>query len=250
MTVGIYCFTNKINNKKYIGQSINIEKRFKDHKGRHNQKSSSMYSSPFYRALRKYGFENFKFEIIDSNNKYNKEKLNELESFYIKKYDTYYNGYNMNYGGDSVYITHKLKIEEVIKIKDYIKNTNMSFLEIGEKFNVSFSLISQINSGIIWYEIDLDKYKEYPIRKNTSINNIGGTNPNAVLTNEDVITIRERFVEETLPEIYKDYKEKVSFSSFKKAVYGVQFKSLPIYKKREKAWYLNGTCIDYSRLEK
>ena len=97
---------------------------------------------------------------------------------------------------------------------------------------------------------DLDKYKEYPIRKNTSINNIGGTNPNAVLTNEDVTTIRERFVEETLPEIYKDYKEKVSFSSFKKAIYGIQFKSLPIYKKREKAWYLNGTCIDYSRLEK
>ena len=34
MTRGIYCFTNKINNKQYIGQSMNIEKRYSDHKTR------------------------------------------------------------------------------------------------------------------------------------------------------------------------------------------------------------------------
>ena len=46
--------------------------------------------------------------------------------------------------------------------------------------------------------------------------------------------MRERYVNETLPEIYEDYKDQVSFSTVKKVLYGVQFKSLPIYKKRQK----------------
>lgn len=115
MTIGIYCFINKYNKKRYIGQSFCIEKRIKDHKTRCNNMTSSMYNSSFYQALRKYGFNSFDLIILDSNDNYKKEDLNRLESFYIKKYDTYFNGYNMNYGGNSVYITHKLTIDEVKK---------------------------------------------------------------------------------------------------------------------------------------
>ena len=53
-------------------------------------------------------------------------------------------------------------------------------------------------------------------------------------------------LEDTLYEIYKD---KCSFSEMKKICYGSQFQHLPIYKKRQKQWILNGTCIDYPRLE-
>lgn len=61
--------------------------------------------------------------------------------------------------------------------------------------------------------------------------------------------MRKRYVYEDLNSIYQDYKNKVSYSTVKKILYGSQFKSLPIYKKRQKAWFLNGTCIDYPRVE-
>lgn len=246
MTRGIYCFTNKINNKQYVGQSMNIEDRYNAHRTRHLNKSSSMYSSAFYEALRKYGFENFTFEIIDSNDNYVKEDLNQLERYYIKQLDTYNNGYNMNYGGDSIYVTHFLSEKEVLEIRNKIFSTTKTFKDIALEYNVSDSLITQINQGKIWTEIG---NFSYPVRENTQTNNVGGTNPNAILSDEDVMIIRKRFIKETLPEIYEDYKDRISFSAFKKVIYGVQFKSLPIYKKREKAWYLNGTCIDYPRIE-
>lgn len=121
MTAGIYCFTNKINQKKYIGQSLNIEKRYKEHKTRYTKPNSSMYSSIFYQALRKYGFDCFDFSIIDQCDNYTRENLNILEQYYIKKYNTYYNGYNMNYGGDSIYVSHKLSLKEVEEIKKLLK---------------------------------------------------------------------------------------------------------------------------------
>lgn len=63
--IGIYKITNLTNNKVYIGQSINILKRFRDHKQIAFDKRSHCYDYPLYRAIRKYGIENFKFEIIE-----------------------------------------------------------------------------------------------------------------------------------------------------------------------------------------
>lgn len=63
----IYCYTNLINNKKYVGQTNNLERRKKQHiqdsihcfKGR-----EVSYNLPFHAAIRKYGIENFDFEIL------------------------------------------------------------------------------------------------------------------------------------------------------------------------------------------
>lgn len=57
--IGIYKFTNKINGKSYIGQSINLEKRKKEHEHNCFNPNYCNYGSKFYRALRKYGLENF-----------------------------------------------------------------------------------------------------------------------------------------------------------------------------------------------
>lgn len=64
--IGIYKFTNKINNHAYIGQSIDIEKRRKTHLQRAycNSPSNKEYDKTFYRAIRKYGWDNFDFEIL------------------------------------------------------------------------------------------------------------------------------------------------------------------------------------------
>ena len=73
----------------------------------------------------------------------------------------------------------------------------------------------------------------------------GKTNGRAKITDEEVIKIRQMYVDNDLNTIYELYSDRVSFSTMKKIVYGQQFKHLPIYKKREKKWILNQSCIDY-----
>lgn len=58
----IYCYTNKINNKKYVGQTNNPERRQREHKSNAFNEKSVNYGSVFHKALRKYGWENFNYE--------------------------------------------------------------------------------------------------------------------------------------------------------------------------------------------
>lgn len=97
----IYCYTNKINGKKYIGQTLNPELRKKQHKSNAFNEKSPEYNSIIHRAFRKYGYENFQYTIlcydIDCL-----QLLNTLEQYYIKKYDTMQpNGYNILQGGSN-----------------------------------------------------------------------------------------------------------------------------------------------------
>ena len=103
--IGIYKITNLVNGKVYIGQSTNIKRRWKDHKKDAFWRSGPDYDYPLYRAMRKYGLDNFSFEIIEECNK---NELNEKEKFYIAQYNSYKNGYNQTEGGDSV--SHNLKL--------------------------------------------------------------------------------------------------------------------------------------------
>lgn len=81
--IGIYKITNKITGNFYIGQSINIEKRFKEHK---RKKLKTKLSKDF----QKYGLDNFTFEIIEE---VSIKRLNERELFYIEKLNPYYNSH-------------------------------------------------------------------------------------------------------------------------------------------------------------
>ena len=92
----IYCITNKLNGKKYIGKTIeSVTKRFKEHCSEaHNNRFKNR---PLYRAMRKYGIENFSIEqLIECEEKY----LESYEIMFIDKYNTYHNGYNAIRGGD------------------------------------------------------------------------------------------------------------------------------------------------------
>lgn len=55
--IGIYCAKNIMNEKVYIGKNVDVEKRWKDHGKGYNNPNSSQYTSYFYSALRKYGFD-------------------------------------------------------------------------------------------------------------------------------------------------------------------------------------------------
>ena len=122
MSQGIYKITNKINNKCYIGKSSNIEERWKYHIN--NRNSLKEYNKPLYRAFRKYGIENFSFEIIEEIVNY--ENSNEREKYWIEYYDCFGNnkGYNATKGGDGGVTCEdprekygKLTTEEVIYLR-------------------------------------------------------------------------------------------------------------------------------------
>lgn len=93
-------------NKSYIGYtSYSIDKRLTAHLKESNQGSDRI----FHKALRKYGVDNFKSEILH-NDIVNVEEAKILEKFYIEKYNTLcinVNGYNMTKGGDGVQLFGK-----------------------------------------------------------------------------------------------------------------------------------------------
>ena len=123
MACGIYKITNKINGHSYIGQSVNIIRRWGDH--RHHYHNLD-YDCTLYKAFRKYGLENFEFEIIEECEP---ELLDEKEEYYIKLYDTYKNGYNLTIGGDFNPMSDKN-----IRIKHLNK---MRSIEVREKMTTS-----------------------------------------------------------------------------------------------------------------
>ena len=155
MSCGIYKITNIINNKAYIGQSIHVEERWKKHKSFPIQNSKY----PLYLAFKKYGIENFNFEIIEICPA---ELLNEKEIYYIKYFDTYNNGYNQTIGGGGTpHCVIKLSDEDILMIYDLLKNNFLTQKEIAEMFNVGQDTISEINHG---KTRSFEGY-EYPIRK-------------------------------------------------------------------------------------
>lgn len=95
--IGIYKYQNKINDKIYIGQSVNIERRYLQHI--QDAKNRPEKGTGIDIAINKYGINNFTFEIIEECPV---EQLNEREKFWIEYFDSYNNGYNRTIGGDSL----------------------------------------------------------------------------------------------------------------------------------------------------
>ena len=94
----IYSYTNLINGKQYIGQTINPKQRFAQHKSSAFNVNDKEYNSLLHRAFRKYGYENFQYRVLAESDEI--DILNELEIALIKKYNTKTpNGYNIEDGG-------------------------------------------------------------------------------------------------------------------------------------------------------
>jgi len=94
----IYCWKNKTNGKRYIGQTFHEEKR----KQSHIQLSRKKYGglSSFHTALREEGVENFVYEVLFRCEIENKEVLQNIlddkEKYYIEKYNSYLTEYGYN----------------------------------------------------------------------------------------------------------------------------------------------------------
>lgn len=97
----IYKFTNTINGKIYIGQTINPKRRFNEHKSAKNADYMLIDA-----AILKYGFNNFTYEVlleIPVLNNNDKILLNEKEIEFIFQYNSRIpNGYNILKGGNAM----------------------------------------------------------------------------------------------------------------------------------------------------
>lgn len=124
----IYKITNKINNKCYIGQTINTaEARWERHQ---NDALSNRLDTHFARAIRKYKPESFELEIIDTAS--NQEELTKKENYWINFYNSVNNGYNETLGIDKCGgNTYKSKTnEELENIREKIRQTKLGGLNI------------------------------------------------------------------------------------------------------------------------
>lgn len=152
---GIYKITNTINGNCYIGQSVNIQERWKHH--RYPSRGSSHY--PLYLAFDKYGIDKFTFEVIEECRP---EELDEKEIFYIEKFDSYNHGYNQTKGGSAGGHIVKLSEEDITIIYDLLANSSMPQKDIAQMFGVGEDTISEINQG----KTRIKEGFNYPLRNN------------------------------------------------------------------------------------
>ena len=133
----IYKITNKLNNKVYIGQTIQkpIERFYQ-----HCAKKCDKYilNMVIHKAIFKYGKDNFTFEIIEE---VPKQQLNEREEYWIKYYNSYTDGYNSTKGGQKGNKPFK-NIDNKAIIEQY--QQGKSLRTIGKMFNIDKATVKSI----------------------------------------------------------------------------------------------------------
>lgn len=161
---GIYKYTNKSNEKVYIGQSVNIVKR----KWEHEHTPSK--ASKFDKLLNAIGVDNFDFVIIEECPI---SALDTREIYWIDTYDSTNpdKGYNILRGGTSKLGENnpsaKLNNKDVLEIIQLLKDGKMVNHEIAEIYGVHQNCIDQINRCQSWTH--LHNYKSN-IRKENNLN--------------------------------------------------------------------------------
>lgn len=234
--IGIYRIFNTLNNKSYIGQSINIEARLDAHK----TSSADLYID---KAIQFYGKENFIFEIVEECLK---EELNLKERFWISHFNSYYDGYNQTLGGnDNIGESNpnsKLTEKDILNIR---KRRSLCLERKESVYNdyknrISYSGFTKIWTNQNWKLIGQNFYL---IDRNNFINKKeksrkGQENGNSKFLDKQVIELRTIYKNHTLKEMFKLYGEKfnVCYGVMEQMLLGKTYKHLPIYKKSIDKW--------------
>ena len=237
---GIYKITNLVTQKHYIGQAVNIEKRWKEHCRRVDQYIDQ--------SIHKYGIDNFSFTILEECPI---EKLNEREDYWIKYYNSIVpNGYNIGFCHNTSYGefngNNKLINEDVIQMRQiYASRQYTSETEIWEKYfknKISYSRFVVIFRGDAWCHImpevfteENNDYYSCTERWNWMHKQNGENNCRAILKEEDVIRIRALYVTKERKDLFKIFPE-FTERTIVSVISGQNWKYLPIYEKRKGVW--------------
>lgn len=166
----IYKIENLINHKKYIGLTNNIVRR----KSRHftDLKYNHHDNGFLQKEYNIFGKDNFSFEIIFSGD-VDYEIISDLEKYYIKKYDSYLNGYNQNEGGNfgpSNGGSHLIKsdILTILAVTEFQKRSGETLAKI---FNTTRTTIGRIKKGVNHCEI-YEEYHKMPLKERQELYNL------------------------------------------------------------------------------
>lgn len=258
----IYKITNKVNNKVYIGQTrYTLEFRWRQHQ----HKKDNTY---FHNAIHKYGIENFNLEILEECDI---ELLNSREIYYIAKYDSFKNGYNLTIGGDgnrrllldncydeikelylsgfssnkiaTLYKVDKATIIKILKSLDVKIRTNklninkQEFLELAEDYKNGFSLKELAKR----YDCSAPGLKEFLIKKGVDI-----TQKYSILNDKDKqLQLINDYLDNNVYNTELLSKYNCSYNTFKKilSIHGIDTNG------RKKHFKLNDTqCLNVIKL--
>lgn len=213
MACGIYKITNIVNGKMYIGQSVDIDRRWKEH-----VYDSKNGSSIIYRAMRKYGVDNFKFDIVQECEA---SELDDLEIEYIDTYNTYVhsdnsNGYNETLGGSGIvgYIhTEKDRVKAMINRHFAMKYKNglVKYKMLKDALSKScYKRDIRIEKNLECGEIAIIHNKENYLIKSVGLNDIVNMDIDEILQ-ESIETMEGN---DTMEELCNYWSEMGLYSSY------------------------------------
>lgn len=211
----VYVIKNIINSKVYVGISKNPNKRLLDHKN-----NSKKQNYVLYKAIRKYGWNNFSFDIIYQT--LNVAHVKEMESFFIREHKSFIhfeesNGYNMTLGGDGLngyknknpnkqakeyqFINPEGNKITIINLTEYCRINNLSQGNMNSLFYgkmISYKGYTAVNGK--------EKYKKYhfidPNGNNITISNLSLYCKENDLNNGSMVSLNNEKIE-----TYKGYRK-------------------------------------------
>ena len=150
----VYSITNSVNGKMYIGQTI---QPLKNRMHQHLYKARKGKMLPLYSSIRKYGWDNFKCEIIGYAK--SKEELDDMEIKHIKINDSTSIGYNIAHGGGgTVGAGRTLSVDEVICAKEIIRDTYLTFQEMENLLDININTLFSIYYGTSWSHVNVEGF--------------------------------------------------------------------------------------------
>lgn len=229
---GIYCITNILTQKKYIGKSTDVSRRWREHRSPSEWRRNPNKS--LYKGFEQDGIENFDFQVLEECSK---KDLNKREKYWIQYYNTFYSGYNNTFGGDGAngddeHPNHKLSLQDVVNIrKAYANHERKILVEERYRDKIGHSGFHKIWNGTTWPdvmpEVFTNENKDFH-RNNTGCP--GSMNGRALLNEKDVYNIRVQKKDgRTLSEVYEQYKTTgITKGSFERVWYYDNWKSIVV----------------------
>lgn len=162
MTKSIYIIKNDINDKVYIGQAIDVKRRFQAHC---KPSSAFVENDLLAKAIQKYGKSHFWYEVLETDI----DNYNDREKYWIKFYNSIRpNGYNILNGGEEPPILSGTNHPEA-KLTEFnlkgiiydLEYSDLSYRQLSKKYQIAYSTIGDINQGISYKQDNIS----YPIRK-------------------------------------------------------------------------------------
>ena len=236
----IYKITNLINNKVYIGLTTEtIEKRWKNHIS-----CVGKIKRHLYNAMGKYGIENFTIEEIDRSDNFT--ILGELERKYIKEYNSINReyGYNITHGGESNQLDGnpraRLTVNEVMQIREIYSQCEIGCKMCWDMFKytgISYDAFEKVYEGTTWKTVMSDVYTEENKKKHQKLKaQKGEVNGNAILTDKEVMEIRNYYITHNLEECYMQYGSRFKSKASFRSIIDKTYLHLPVYSKVKKKW--------------